>query len=177
MEISTDQEKRETAVSDNIKITYPENNIQLYLPPKGLKGKGLITISIIGLWLLTILIWSIFLLVLKPINVLYSVPFWAIGIFTIVKSVKILMLEQTIIIMKDSLVYRMRRGSQIDEKKFERNNISISMVEGQYYAYSGLNKRGQFPAIIFNNEAFGFAERLSTKEKLWLIDFINRNFN
>lgn len=175
MEISTDQDKRETAVSGNIKITYPENKIQIIFPPKGLRGKGLITISIIGLWLLTILIWSIFLLLLKPINVLYSIPFWAIGIFTIIKSVKILMLEQTIIIMKDSIIYRMRRGSRTDEKKFEKNNISVSMVEGQYYAYSGLNKRGQFPAIIYNNEAFGFAERYSTKEKLWLIDFINRN--
>lgn len=159
--------------SKNIKIKQDSGNWILSIPATGYRGKGLLTIVVIAFWMLTILIWSVLLLFMKPIYVLYSVPFWLIGIVTLLKSVKMMNLEQVIEIHHNSIRLKMKRGNILDEKEFKLDEVVIKLVEGSYYTYSGLSKRGQYPAIIKNNEAFGFAERLSIREKQWLVGFIN----
>ncbi len=149
------------------------DSLSLSIPAKGFKGKGLITLIVIGFWMVTIFIWTIILLFMKPVNALYSIPFWAIGVHTLVKSLKMIRLEQAIEISGDSLIYKAKRGNHYDEKQFNIKDVKVSLVEGSYYTYSGLNKRGHYPAIIKDGEAFSFAERLSIQEKHWLVGQIN----
>ncbi len=158
-----------------IKVTIDENSTILLIPPKGFKGKGLITMIIISVWMFTILVLTVLLLNMKPLYMLYSLPFWAIGFWTLIKSVKMLRLEQSIILNDSSIILRLKRGGIIDERKFPKKDIVISLVEGSFYSYTGLNKRGRYPAIIYNNEAFGFAERSSTSEKEWIMNFVKGN--
>ncbi len=147
-------------------------NIKLIIPAKGFKGKGLLTIVIIGIWMLTILVWSGLLVMMKPIYVLYSLPFWAIGIHTLIKAIRILTIEQTILVDDSTVTLRMERGDKTEERIFNKNEVLVSFIEGSYYSYTGLNKRGQYPAFIVNNEAFGFAERATGREKKWLTDYL-----
>lgn len=145
----------------------------LRIPPKGFKGKGLITLVVIVVWLFTILVWTVLLLNMKPLYVLYSIPLWAIGFWTLIKSTKILRLEQFIILNGSSITLRLKRGNIVDERQFNIKDVDVGIVEGSYYSFTGLNKRGQYPAIIYNKEAFGFAERCSATEKEWIVNFIN----
>jgi hypothetical protein len=157
-----------------IRLVNESGTIKITIPAKGLKGKGLITVSVIGVWMFTMVIWSILLLMMKPINVLYSVPFWAIGFITLFKSLNMLRLEQTVIIENDTITMRMKRGSKSEERQFNTQDSVVNIVEGPFYSYTGLNKRGQYPAIINGGEAFGFAERSTSDEKAWLVTFINK---
>lgn len=156
-----------------IKLVQSVENTTLTIPAKGFKGKGLLTISFIGLWLLTILIWSVLLLAMKPVNVLYSIPFWAIGIITLVKASNILRLEQSVIIYDEHISLKLKRGHKADELSFNKDEVSISLVEGSYYNYTGLSKRGIYPAILFHENAYSFGERLTNSEKKWLVDFLS----
>lgn len=155
-----------------ITVTESGDKILYSIPAKGIKGSGLVTMIVIMIWLLTILVWTAILLMMKPVNALYSLPLWGIGIFTLIKSLKILKLDQFIEISANEIVLRMRQGSKFDEKRFDKNSVSLSLVEGSYYSTNGLMRRGQYPAIISKDEAFGFGERLSVKEKQWLLDSI-----
>mgnify|MGYP000958289665 FL=1 len=165
------------SVPDDSKITLTNesNGLVLRIPPKGFKGKGLITMIVIAVWLFTILVWTVLLLNMKPLYVMYSVPFWAIGFWTLIKSNKMLRLEQFIILDNSSITLRLKRGQIADERQFAIKDVDVGMVEGSFYSFTGLNKRGQYPAIIYNNEAFGFAERCSAAEKEWIMNFINTN--
>lgn len=158
-----------------IKVMTDENSIILRIPAKGFKGKGLITMIVITVWMFTILVWTVLLLNMKPYYMLYSLPFWAIGFWTLIKSFKMLRLEQSIILNESSITLRMKRGGIMDERQFPKKDIVVSIVEGSYYSFTGLNKRGRYPAIILNNEAFGFAERSSASEKEWIMNFIKAN--
>lgn len=169
-----EKESKHLPSDSKIKLAEIQGTVSITIPAKGLKGKGLITVSVIMVWLFTMLIWSILLLMMKPINVLYSVPFWAIGLITLFKSLNMLRLEQTLIIENETIILKMRRGSKADEKQFRVKDTVVNIVEGSYYSYTGLNKRGQYPAIIYNQEAFGFAERSSSEEKAWLVSYINK---
>lgn len=157
-----------------IRLSEEAGRFTITIPPKGLRGKGLITVSVIGVWMFTMLIWSILLLMMRPVNVLYSVPFWAIGFITLFKSLNMLRLEQTLIIERDIIRMKMNRGSKSEERQFKIVDSVVNIVEGPYYTFTGLNKRGQYPAIINDGEAFGFAERSSSDEKKWLVSYINK---
>jgi hypothetical protein len=160
-----------------IKVTESSNQVTVTIPPKGIKGGALVTVIVIALWLFTILIWTVLLALMKPVNALYSLPFWAIGFWTLFKAIKMIRLQQEIIIDPQNVTLRMSRGSKSEERRFPGKNVNISLIEGSYYDYSGLNKRGQYPAILFNEEAFSFAERNTAEEKKWLIDFLNEKLN
>lgn len=162
--------------NSNIQVNEYENSFQVIIPAKGLRGNGLLTLIVIGVWLFTILVWTIFLLFMKPVNALYSIPFWAIGLVTLVKSINMLRMEQTITLKKDSVILKIKRGNKYDERAFNIKESSVNLVEGSYYSYTGLNRRGQFPAIINNNESFGFGERCSKEEKTWLLNFITNYY-
>ncbi len=171
----TDQETITTPAFSNLKISQSGNGIKYTIPAKGVKGTGLVTIIVILVWLVTILVWTGILLMMKPINALYSIPLWAIGIFTLIKSLKVLSIEQSIELTPNAVIFSIRQGAKYDERKFNKDEITMSLVEGSYYSANGLMRRGQYPAIIYNEEAFSFGERLSVKEKQWLIDSIKNN--
>lgn len=157
----------------NITLATEGEAIVLRIPPKGFKGKGLLTMIVISVWMFTILVWTVLLLNMKPMYMLYSIPFWAIGFWTLIKSVKMLRLEQFIFLNESSITLCMKRGEIVDERQFPKKDIVVSIVEGSFYSYTGLNKRGRYPAIIYNNEAFGFAERSTANEKEWIMNLIN----
>ncbi|HLN53060.1 MAG TPA: hypothetical protein VK212_05085 [Lentimicrobium sp.] len=161
----------------NIIVRESESQLKISIPPKGIKGAALVTLIVIALWMFTILVWSVLLAMVKPVNMLYSLPFWAIGFWTLLKAIKMIRLKEEIIIESEFITLRRSTGQKREERKFERKDVKISLIEGSYYDYSGLNKRGQFPAVIYNEEAFGFGERSSTDEKNWLVNFINEKLN
>lgn len=159
-------------VESKIRLTEKNDGAQIVIPAKGLRGKGLVTILIIAAWLVTILVWTVILLMMKPMNALYSIPFWFIGLLTLVKAINILRLEQTITLEKGAITLKLTQGNKYDQKTFNIDNTTVSMIEGSYYSHAGLSRRGQFPAIIFNNQSYSFAERLTPSEKSWLIQYI-----
>jgi len=159
-----------------LEVLDKDGGLEIVIPAKGIKGKGLVSIVVISVWLFTMLVWAIILFMMKPLYVLYSVPFWAIGFITLYKSLNVLRLEQRIIIRNGLISLKLIRGIKYDVKDFPADVI-IQLVEGSYYSYSGLNRRGQYPAIIHNGEAFSFAERVSAKEKAWLISLINNHLS
>lgn len=173
-------EKAQIIRADNntyFKEIHTDQGISINIPSKGFKGKGLAYVSIISFWLTTILIWSIVLVLMKPIYGLYALPFWAIGIITLIKSVKVLKLEQNVIVNESSLILQMKRGEAIEEMSFPIKGVIVELIEGTYYSYSGLNRRGVYPAIIYNEEAFGFGERLNESDKKQIVNLINRLIN
>ena len=159
----------------SIKLTEQAGVKTIIIPARGFKGKGLLTVSVILLWLFTMMAWSVLLLMMKPVYVLYSIPLWAIGLLTLFKSLKMLSLEQTLVIEGDKITMKMTRDTKGDEKEFNVKDLVVNLVEGSYYSYAGFSKRGQYPAIISNDEAFGFAERSSSEEKAWLLKYINNS--
>ncbi len=74
------------------------------IPPKGIKGSALVTIIVIAIWMFTILIWTVLLGMMKPLNMVYSVPFWAIGVWTLVKALKMIRLRQDVVITRDKVI-------------------------------------------------------------------------
>lgn len=155
----------------------PAGDTSITIPAKGARGKGLLTLVFIGLWLFTILVFTVFLFMINPVSALYSLPFWGIGFWTFFKALSVLRLKQSILLSHDTLTISMKQGNKSDEKTFPANEIKISLVEGPYYSYSGLSRRGQYPAVIYKDESFGFAERCSSGEKTWLLNFINDYYN
>ena len=160
-----------------IKITESSDQISVYIPPKGVRGGAMVTIIVIALWMFTILVWSVLLGMMKPLNILYSLPFWAIGVWTLMKALKMIRLNQEVIISSGYVILKVSMGSKNEERQFERGEVKINFIEGSYYDYTGLNKRGQFPAIIYKGEAFSFAERSSIQEKKWLVKYLNDKLN
>ncbi|MGE5457664.1 MAG: hypothetical protein ACM3RX_04855 [Methanococcaceae archaeon] len=176
MQTQNQQEKIVKPEKSKIQVNENDSSIQIVIPAKGLNGKGLITLIVIGVWLFTILIWTVILLFMKPINALYSIPFWAIGLLTLFKSMNMLRIEQVITLKKDSITLKIKQGIKYDEKIFNINDSSVNFIEGSYYSFTGLNRRGQFPAIIFNNESYSFGERCSISEKSWLLNLIKEYY-
>lgn len=161
----------------DIELKTSGNQTLVTIPAKGYKGKGLITLVVIILWMVTILVWSLLLLTMNPLYTLYSIPLWLIGIFSLIKSKKIITLEQQVTISAESIELNLKQGTKTDSRKFPLNKVSVSLVEGSYHSLSGLSRRGSYPAIIFEDTAFGFAERSSFEEKQWLINTINNVIN
>lgn len=169
--------KSSAPVTGSIKVLEQPGITTLTIPARGVRGNALVTLMVIALWLFTIMVFTVFLFLMKPVMALYSLPFWAIGIWTFLKSFSMIRLEQSIDLQKDSLTLKMKQGNKADEMSFPVKDIKISFVEGSFHTYTGLSKRGQYPAIIYKEESFGFAERCSAEEKKWLLNYINDYYN
>lgn len=160
-----------------IDLSSIDNELRVNVPSLINTGLGIITMVVIFLWLISVLIWTVLILSINPILALVAIPFWVIGILSLLKSRKILSTSQSLTVTKEFLEFSVKQGSKKESTSFPLAEINIKMVEGSYNSISGLNRRGIYPAIIYNDEAFGFAERSNTNEKRWLVQAINDFIN
>jgi hypothetical protein len=161
-----------------INIASTNSGLNVTIPSMINTGKGIATLLVIALWIITVMVWTVLMLSIKPNATFLAIPFWLIGIMSFLKSRKILSIAQSLTITSDFIEFTVMQGAKKESTRFALDDIKVLMVEGSYYSVSGLNRRGIYPAIIYNDEAFGFAERSNTFEKKWLVqtisDFINK---
>lgn len=153
------------------------SELHVTIPSMVNTGKGLATLLVIALWIITVMIWTVLMLSINRNATFLAIPFWVIGILSFLKSRKILGIAQTLTITNDFIEFSVMQGSKKESTRFALDDIKVQMVEGSYYSISGLNRRGIYPAIIYNDEAFGFAERSNTFEKKWLVQSLNEFIN
>lgn len=164
----------ETKKQGRIKINQPEPGItSLQIQREGFSYKGLFTLLIIVLWLLMIMIWTILLLQINRSLVAFSIPFWILGFVTLRLSLKVIMASQEIIVSKNEISIFKTESSKTAHITLKQQDIeSIIFVEGAYKSLAGITRKGTYPAIISNQEAFGFGERCTKEEKQFLLDTI-----
>ncbi|MFH1121548.1 MAG: hypothetical protein V1775_17145 [Bacteroidota bacterium] len=157
-----------------IKISHPESGVTaISIPREGFSHKGLFTLLIIVAWLLMIMVWTILLLQFNASLALISIPFWLLGIVTFRLSLKVILSSQEVLISKQELTILRKEGSRTAHVTFRCSGIeNIIMVEGAYKALSGITRKGTFPAVIHNQEAFGLGERCTKEEKQFLLNTI-----
>ncbi len=157
-----------------IRVTRSENGTTtLSIPREGFSFKGLFTLMVIFFWLLMIMIWTILLVQYDLFWVFVSIPFWLLGIVTLRLSLKVIFSTQEILINERELTIIKKEGSKTAHVSFLRNNIeTIIHVEGALKALSGITRKGIFPAVISNGEAFGFGERCTKEEKQYLLETV-----
>jgi len=159
-----------------IKISHPESGVTAFaIPREGFSYKGLFTLLIIVSWLLMIMVWTILLLQFNASLALISLPFWLLGIVTLRLSLKVIMASQEILVSKNELTILKKESGRTAHITFRCSEIeNIIPVEGAFKALSGITRKGTFPAVIHNQEAFGFGERCTKEEKQFLLDSIKR---
>jgi len=174
MTIKQNDNQTESASSGRIIITGTETGAKSFkIPAEGFSYKSLFTLLIIILWLLLIMIWTILLFQYSGTWALISLPFWLLGFVTLRLSLKVTFSSQEIIVSQDDVTIIKKEGSNIAHITLKKNKIeTIAFVEGAFKSLAGITKKGIYPAIISENEAFGFGERCTKDEKQFLLDTI-----
>ncbi|MBK6347182.1 MAG: hypothetical protein IPF68_14865 [Bacteroidales bacterium] len=163
-----------TSNHGRIRISHPEPGTTSFeIPKEGFSYKGSFTLLIIISWLLMIMVWTILLLQFNSSLALISIPFWLLGIVTLRLSLKVIMASQEVVVSSRELTILKKEGSAIAHVTFRIKDIEkIILVEGAYKALSGITRKGNYPAVISNQEAFGFGERCTKEEKQFLLDAV-----
>ncbi|MBV2247390.1 MAG: hypothetical protein KUL83_09520 [Lentimicrobium sp.] len=158
-----------------IKIIMEEpGKLSVHIPREGFSLRGFFTLLFNVFWMFMIVIWSILLMQFGYIWLLASVPFWALAITIFILSVRMIFSSQTLTINHRELLLLKKQNGKTAHAIFDIRKIeSIGLVEGTYKTLTGITRRGTYPAIIYNKEAFGFGERCRSEEKRWLIDLLN----
>ena len=145
------------------------------IPREGMSRKGFFTLFFIGLWMIMIVIWSVLLIQFGWVWLLLSLPFWALAIVALVFSARMISSTQKLEINNKELLLFKKIGDKTAHASFEIKRIqSIGLVQGAYRTLQGITRRGIYPAIIYNEEAFAFGERCSSDEKRWLVDLLQK---
>lgn len=148
-----------------------KEHIVIMIGPEGFSVRGILILSIVVFWMLLILAWALLLMQSSAAWSLLSLPFWAIGIATLVSVIKMLRMRQSIEIQGKRL--QIKKGSEktMSHAELPLSSISsVSLVEGVYKTLSGISRKGIYPAIIADGKAFSIGERCKREEKQWLVD-------
>ena len=138
---------------------------------EGFSPRGIFILSIVVFWMLLILAWAALLMQYGAAWSLLSIPFWAIGIASLVSVIKMLRMQQSIEIIGKGLQIKKGSGKTTAHVEFPVSSISsVSMVEGTYKTLAGISRKGIYPAIIANGQAFAIGERCKREEKQWLVE-------
>lgn len=138
---------------------------------EGLSPRGIFILSIVVFWMLLILAWAVMLLQYGVAWSLLSLPFWAIGIATLTSMIKMLRMRQSVEIVENGLQIKKGSGKTIAHVEIPISSISsVSMVEGTYKTLAGISRKGIYPAIISNDQAYAIGERCKREEKQWIVD-------
>jgi hypothetical protein len=137
---------------------------------EGFSVRGILVLSLIVFWLMLIFAWAFMLLQYGIAWSLLSLPFWALGIVTLINVIKVLLQRQSVEITNGMLQIRKSRGNATAHVELPLKNISsVSLVEGTFKTITGISRKGVYPAFIANGEAFGIGERCTRAEKQWLV--------
>ncbi len=174
MTIKQNDNQTASASAGRIIITGTETGARSFqIPAEGFSYKSLFTLLIIVLWLLLIMIWTILLFQYGGSWALISLPFWLLGIVTLRLSLKVIFATQEILVSPGDVTIIKKEGSNTSHITLKKNKIeTIAFVEGAFKSLAGITKKGIYPAIISENEAFGFGERCTKDEKQFLLDSI-----
>lgn len=141
---------------------------------EGFSPRGIFVLSIVVFWMLLIMAWALLLMQYGAAWSLLSIPFWAIGIATLVSVIKMLSMRQSIEIEGKRLQIKKGSGKTTAHVELPVSSISsVSMVEGTYKTLAGISRKGIYPAIIANGKAFSIGERCKQEEKQWIVDTLN----
>lgn len=155
-------------------LTDDAGRMSVHIPREGLSLRGSFTLLFIVFWMFMIIVWSILLMQFGMIWLLASVPFWALAITILVLSGRMIFSSQTLEMRNNELLLLKKTGGKTAHASFDIRKIeAISLVEGTYKTLAGITRRGTYPAIIYNKEAFGFGERCRSDEKYWLVTLLN----
>lgn len=143
----------------------------LMIGREGFSARGIFVLSIVIFWMLLILAWAFMLFQYGVIWSLLSLPFWALGIATLVSVIKMLRISQSIEIKGKGVQIKKSSGKTTAHVELPLSSISsVSLVEGTYKTLTGISRKGIYPAIIANGEAFAIGERCKRDEKQWLVE-------
>jgi len=170
---SADQERESANPVRYIVQSIDQKTQKIIIPKEGFSFKGLFTLFVILFWLMMILVWTLLLVNYGFIWTLLSIPFWLLGGITLRLALKMIFASQEITVDEHELMIVKKQGGISASVNFIRKEISdVCLVEGSYKTLSGITRKGVYPAIISNEQAFGFGERCSNDEKQKLIEII-----
>lgn len=138
---------------------------------EGLSGRAVFILSVIIFWLLMIMAWAFMLAQYAVAWSLLSLPFWALGIITLLAFLKMIRLHQSVEIKGGKvLIQKTYSGVTFYADLNVKEITSVSMVEGTYKTLAGISRKGIYPAFISKGEAYGIGELCSREEKQWLVN-------
>lgn len=151
-------------------ISNEQNRIVLKIVREGFSARGIFVLSIVVFWLLLISAWAFMLLQYGVAWSLLSLPFWALGILTLINVIKVLRQQQSVVISEGMVQIIKSTGKTTAHVELSLKNIStVTLVEGTFKTLAGISRKGVYPAFIANGEAFGIGERCNRAEKQWLL--------
>lgn len=138
---------------------------------EGFSARGIFILSIVIFWMLLILAWALMLVQYGVVWSLLSLPFWALGIVTLVSVLKMLSERQSVEINGKALQIKKISGKTTAHVELPLSSISsVTLVEGTYKTLTGMSRKGIYPAIIARGEAYAIGERCKREEKQWLVE-------
>lgn len=148
-----------------------KDHVALLIDREGFSPRGIFVLSLVVFWLLMILAWAFMLLQYSAAWSLLSLPFWAIGLATLVSVIKMLRIRQSIEIKNKGIQIKKGSGKSMAHVELPLSSISsVSLVEGTYKTLAGISRKGIYPAIIADGKAFAIGERCKREEKQWIVD-------
>lgn len=138
---------------------------------EGLSGRAIFILSVILFWLLMIMAWAFMLAQYGIAWSLLSLPFWALGIITMIAFLKMIKSHQSVEIRDGKLLIQKTNNGVTSYAEISVKDISsVSLVEGTYKTLAGISRKGVYPAFISKGEAYGLGELCSREEKQWLVN-------
>lgn len=159
-----------------LQISQPSAGItRLSIPREGFSMKGVFILSVIFFWMMMILAWMLLLIPLGWGWALLSVPFWLLSVISLRIAWKMLFSFQSVEVGNGSLTLKKTKGKVTAAAVFSLDEIeAVMLVEGTYRTLAGISRKGIYPAIIRNGEAFSVGERCSRSEKQWIVEVLKR---
>jgi len=159
-----------------LQISEPSPGVtRLSIPREGFSLKGLFILSVIFFWMLMILAWMLLLIPLGWGWALLSLPFWLLSFISLRIVWRMLFSYQSAEAGNGSLTLRKTTGKVTATAVFNLDEIeAVMLVEGTYRTLAGISRKGIYPAIIRNGEAFSVGERCSRSEKQWIFEVLKR---
>lgn len=152
-------------------VTENNGGFAVLISREGLSGRAIFILSVIIFWLLMIMAWAFMLAQYAVAWSLLSLPFWALGMVTLIAFLKMIRLHQSVEIKGGKLLIQKTYNGVTSYAEIDVKDISsVSMVEGTYKTLAGISRKGVYPAFISKGEAFGIGELCSREEKQWLVN-------
>jgi len=170
-------------IGSNIEVSSIEEGVLLItLPKSGIKATHIPTLAFATFWLFAISLFTFFSFSISWFPVLFSIPFWAVGIFMILGVVKGSQVSQKITLSKETIklesfhIYKSNSFqcniSDIQEVTFT-NNQSKSLInhfsQGQGNSSSELGA----PTILSYADNKTFFELTSEENQVWIVTLLN----
>lgn len=175
---TTDQSTGLTKPARIIITEIDQKTQRIDIPREGFSMKGSFTLFVILFWLMMILIWTILLSQYGIVWTLLSIPLWLLGIVTLRLSLKMIFASQQLTVDENGMTIIKNHGGKTASVSFSRQEIKdIFLVEGSYRTFSGITRKGVYPAVISNEQAYAFGERCSNSEKQWLLETVKKSLN